>query len=142
MNANIKPNCQDPAIDPDIFFAPMGDTEFADAAHRRLWQYQTAEALEICATCPVIQECLTYSYQTPESANVGIYGGLTPVERLNLINLTPNTYITVRMEQLERFYNPARTIATNRGVPFPDVHAPKIRELSWVEQKESVSQLP
>lgn len=37
---------------------------------------------EICAVCPVIEDCLTYALQTRQAD--GVWGGLTPRERINL----------------------------------------------------------
>jgi len=138
MNVETRPNCQDLAVDPDIFFAPIGESEFHDPGYRKLWQSQTAEALEVCSTCPVIQQCLNFSYENIYSMNIGIYGGLTPPERMKLVGVVSNTYITVRMEQLEHFYNPARKIATERGVKLPQLDAPNLGDLSWVEPQKSL----
>ncbi len=40
---------------------------------------EEAEALALCATCPVRTECLQYALRNSE--NHGIWGGTTPEER-------------------------------------------------------------
>ena len=41
--------------------------------------WEPDEAREICARCPVIDECLTFAYATGE--RYGVWGGQTPAER-------------------------------------------------------------
>lgn len=41
-----------------------------------------AEAKMICRACPVIDDCLEYAMQTKQPA--GVWGGLTPAERIRL----------------------------------------------------------
>lgn len=41
------------------------------------------EARTICAQCPVITECLTYALT--DQISHGMFGGLTPTERLRLV---------------------------------------------------------
>lgn len=41
-----------------------------------------ARATAICASCPVVDECLSYAMETRQSD--GIWGGLTPAERVRL----------------------------------------------------------
>lgn len=60
--------------DPDLFFPVAMGT----VASR-----QIAEAQQICAGCPVKQQCLDFAMQTRESA--GIWGGTTPEDRLRVL---------------------------------------------------------
>ena len=57
--------------DPDLFFPVAVGT----AASR-----QVAQALRICAGCPVRQQCLDFAMRTREP--VGIWGGTTPEQRI------------------------------------------------------------
>jgi len=41
----------------------------------------TRQAIAICLECPVIEECLTYALEMPTPWH-GIYGGLTPSQRI------------------------------------------------------------
>jgi WhiB family redox-sensing transcriptional regulator len=61
--------------DPETFFPPMGGT--------------TRWAKAVCADCPVVAECLAYAqaYESQpwvHSRSGGVYGGLTPDERLRI----------------------------------------------------------
>jgi WhiB family redox-sensing transcriptional regulator len=44
---------------------------------------QAGPAKEICATCPVREECLEFALETRPAD--GVWGGLTPIERHRLI---------------------------------------------------------
>ena len=61
-----RARCAD--IDPEIFFPPHDDP--------------ATEARQICARCPVRDECLAYALDADE--RYGIWGGLDPDERRNL----------------------------------------------------------
>ena len=54
--------------DPEVFFPSHGDPAI--------------EARQICARCPVRDDCLAYALDADES--YGIWGGLDPDERRNL----------------------------------------------------------
>jgi hypothetical protein len=139
MNIDSKPACADPAIEPSMFFPPLGENDFYDASYKRLWHHQIAEALEVCSTCPVIEECFRYSISNVNSATIGVYGGLTPPERLKLVGNTRTVYANIPVSQMEKLYAPAREIAYRRGVTpprFTDV--PQIGELNWVEESKEL----
>ncbi len=58
------------------------DTEMfyrADGVTRPVRMARERAAKEICATCPVISDCLDWALRTAEPA--GIWGGMTPEER-------------------------------------------------------------
>jgi hypothetical protein len=59
-------NCADPAVPVRAFFPGRGDRALLDAARA------------ICEDCPVRERCLEYALETN---SVGIWGGLTEVER-------------------------------------------------------------
>ena len=59
--------------DPDLFF-PIGTT--GDAVP------QIAAAKSICATCPVMEECLDFALSSRQ--DYGVWGGLTEDERRSL----------------------------------------------------------
>lgn len=67
--------------DPELWFAATGQNQW------------TREAKRICATCPVISECLEYAL--PLQFLFGVWGGLTADERARLrrkrgiVNQTP-----------------------------------------------------
>ncbi len=65
----------------EMFFHPDGE-------RGRLRYTRESEAKAVCATCPVLAECRSYSLAVPEL--YGIWGGLGEEERANLIrkNLT------------------------------------------------------
>lgn len=52
---------------------------FAEPVKRKLRRERDAKAKELCATCPVIKECLAHALRVPET--FGIWGGTTPEER-------------------------------------------------------------
>ncbi len=56
--------------DPELFF-PEGESE--------RYQRQIDAALEVCATCPVIDECLSYALEADQ--RTGIWGGTTAEQR-------------------------------------------------------------
>lgn len=54
--------------DPEIFFSEL-DGQFTDA-------------VRVCDTCPVTSQCLNYAIDNGEKH--GVFGGLTPAQRLQL----------------------------------------------------------
>ena len=58
------------STDPELFF-PMPQGALAER--------QTSAALQVCARCPVRQQCLEFAMRTAETN--GIWGGTTPEER-------------------------------------------------------------
>jgi WhiB family redox-sensing transcriptional regulator len=58
-------------VDPELWFPEKGHHDIARAAKR------------ICATCPVIDDCLSYAFRI--GADAGIWGGLTAEERRVLL---------------------------------------------------------
>lgn len=60
-------------ISPDFFFP---DDEATNA-------HTYTAARTVCARCPVIRECLQYALT--EEINHGMFGGLTPTQRLRLL---------------------------------------------------------
>lgn len=69
--------------DPDLFFP-----EAMNATNT------IAMAKSICAQCPVQVECLTFALKTKETE--GIWGGMTPKERFQLLRKTKGTELTTR----------------------------------------------
>ena len=63
--------CRD--TDPDLFF-PVGTTGQA--------LVQIERAKEVCAECPVHDECLQYALDTNQDS--GIWGGMSEEERRNI----------------------------------------------------------
>ena len=63
--------CRD--VDPELFF-PVGTTGDALA--------QMAVAKEICAGCPVVEECLIFAVTTNQE--YGVWGGLDEEERRDI----------------------------------------------------------
>jgi len=61
------------SADPDLFF-PIASGPAA--------MKQITKAQQICARCPVRQECLEWAMRTPETH--GIWGGTTPEERMRV----------------------------------------------------------
>jgi WhiB family transcriptional regulator, redox-sensing transcriptional regulator len=57
----------------DINWFPTRGT----AGHR-----QTAEAVAVCAQCSVRQQCLAFALELDAGNPVGVYGGLSPTQRL------------------------------------------------------------
>lgn len=56
--------------DPELFF-PEGESE--------RYQRQIDAALEVCAICPVVDECLSYALEADQ--RTGIWGGTTAEQR-------------------------------------------------------------
>lgn len=57
---------------------------FFPEGHRHLSKEELeAEAQEVCATCPVTGECLTYALET--RSRCGVFGGLTAAQRRPLL---------------------------------------------------------
>lgn len=63
-------------LDPDIFFPRTGDISGIDYAR------------QICAGCPVVQECLDAAMEaehgTGKDSRAGVFGGLSSSQRYNL----------------------------------------------------------
>ena len=70
-------------MDSEAFFHPPNER-----ARRRRIRIQAAKA--ICATCPVIQQCLDHALQTGEQ--YGVWGGLSEGERADLLGLRSLRY--------------------------------------------------
>ncbi|MCO6009034.1 WhiB family transcriptional regulator [Actinoallomurus purpureus] len=60
--------CQ--GVDPELFFPVSASGPALD---------QVAEAKQVCASCPVVSDCLAWALRAGESA--GVWGGTTPDER-------------------------------------------------------------
>jgi WhiB family redox-sensing transcriptional regulator len=69
--------------DPDLFYP--------EAMHSTT---TIATAKSICAKCPVQVECLTFALKTKETE--GIWGGLTPKERFQLLKKTKGVELSTR----------------------------------------------
>ena len=67
-----------PSIPPCMISDP--EAWFPNQAQSASREIKNAKAL--CRTCPVQRECLTYALANPDLQ--GIWGGLTPKERLQL----------------------------------------------------------
>lgn len=65
--------CTGPDMDAETWFPVV---------HTPGWQEQLTRAKEICARCPVRQECLEYALDTGQRA--GVWGGLSEKERQEL----------------------------------------------------------
>ncbi|MER5213665.1 WhiB family transcriptional regulator [Streptomyces sp. NPDC002838] len=50
-----------------------------------------AQAKQVCAGCPVREECLDEGLRAEDGSRYGIYGGLTPDERAELAKDPPRT---------------------------------------------------
>lgn len=59
--------------DPELFF-PEGESE--------RYQRQIDAALEVCGSCPVVDECLSYALEADQ--RTGIWGGTTAEQRRRL----------------------------------------------------------
>lgn len=60
--------CDNPWIDPNIFFSPN----------------TIREAKDICSTCPLIAKCAAYALDPEENIVDGVYGGLSEQDRKEL----------------------------------------------------------
>lgn len=69
-------NCQDPAVDPELFFAPTSEGEFDD----QNWGEQELRAQFVCIGCEFQPECLTLGMDEED----GVWGGHTQAERAKL----------------------------------------------------------
>lgn len=63
-------------IDPDIFVHPDGERGAARRRRERM-------AKQICAGCPVLQQCVQYSIAAAEP--FGTWGGITENERFSIL---------------------------------------------------------
>ncbi len=61
---------------PERFFAPAGERPSARARRE-------AAAKQVCAGCPVRQECLDWALRTREP--YGVWGGTSPEERAGML---------------------------------------------------------
>lgn len=68
----------------DLFFPPdPHDDDDKDGPRRRETRRMYRQAIRICNSCPVKQECLDYALDFPEP--FGIWGGLTRPERATIL---------------------------------------------------------
>ena len=63
--------------DPDLHFP---------VAHTQGWKTQTRQAKQVCAGCPVIEQCLKWALETEQSA--GVWGGLSEQERKQMLRMS------------------------------------------------------
>ncbi|MEV4093836.1 WhiB family transcriptional regulator [Streptosporangium saharense] len=68
------------ADDPEIFFPKVSAMRGARGAETRAY----AAAQQVCARCPVQQECRAYALDRDEQ--YGMWGGMTPGQRRRLLN--------------------------------------------------------
>jgi WhiB family redox-sensing transcriptional regulator len=61
--------CAEPYVDQDLWF---------DVVPSAIQQ-----AIDICKTCPIAEQCLKYALT--ENIQLGIWGGLTEIERQNIL---------------------------------------------------------
>lgn len=54
-------------------------------AHTQGWKKQTRQAKQVCAGCPVIEECLKWALETGQTA--GVWGGLSEQERRQMLRV-------------------------------------------------------
>ncbi|MFF5980887.1 WhiB family transcriptional regulator [Streptomyces olindensis] len=57
------------------------------------------EAKQVCARCPVRGECLTEGLRAEDASRYGIYGGLTPEERTELVDAQARLLAEVRGQE-------------------------------------------
>jgi WhiB family redox-sensing transcriptional regulator len=69
------------------------DLFFSDAARN------IHEAKQICRRCPVREECLDEGLRAEDGSRYGIYGGLTPDERAELIGEAQRTAAEARGQE-------------------------------------------
>jgi WhiB family transcriptional regulator, redox-sensing transcriptional regulator len=70
-------------VDPELFFLGANDARWA-----------TIEAKKICATCPIIYECLQEALASNEE--YGIWGGTTPSERKAIVKKAKNLGVVIK----------------------------------------------
>lgn len=79
MTAPVLP-CRDPRRDPDDWFASLDVDRGRPSA--------AATAIKLCRGCPIQRDCLevamTAEGGTPVSNRFGIFGGMSPAQRLGL----------------------------------------------------------
>lgn len=63
--------------DTELFFPPSDENEYRDES--RAAKVAAAPAKAICATCPVISDCLNWAVESEQ--RFGIFGGTTTRER-------------------------------------------------------------
>lgn len=72
--------CQD--FEENLWLADAGDGTRGRSPHSTFVRSQHARAKAICATCPVIEECLGFALSVPAEVDKhGVLGGLNPAER-------------------------------------------------------------
>ena len=71
-NTNWRADAACAGLDPEIWFPDHVTVEGVE---------RTAEAKQVCATCPVCTDCLEYALAAHEP--YGIWGGMTKQERRN-----------------------------------------------------------
>jgi WhiB family redox-sensing transcriptional regulator len=69
--------------DPNLWHAAEDAGKSSIAGQRKAH----AEALAVCDSCPVVDDCLQYALAQPERH--GVWGGLVPAERRRLLRPRP-----------------------------------------------------
>lgn len=77
-------------IDPDLWFPEFGPGLITDAKAQAMAE-QVLYATELCGTCPRVVECLAEGMEE-ENLSYGIWGGLLPAERLELLGRVRSDY--------------------------------------------------
>jgi len=133
LQSGMKPACDDEAYHPDQWFpdAPeRGGVIDKQEAKRQI--LNGVEALEVCATCPIKQACLDFSFLSPDTINYGIYGGTLAYERrLAVGNKHTTTHGYVHQRKI-------RQRAAKRGVKIPAI-GKRERGTTWLTEQPELN---
>ena len=72
-----------------LFFQINPNTPDQDLRGARKTEAAEA-AIDMCRKCPVLKQCLEYALRHPESAEYGVWGGVTVAQRRRILRLGEN----------------------------------------------------
>ena len=133
LKPDAKPACDDEAYHPDQWF-PDGPERghVVDKQEEKRQLLNAVEALEVCATCPIKQACLDFSFSSPDTINYGIYGGTLAYERrLAVGNKHTSTHGYI-------FQRRIRKLAASRGVRIPAI-GKRERGATWLSEQPELN---
>ena len=133
LKPDAKPSCADPAYDPEAWFPdPPERKTKQDMEEAKRQVYNAVEALEVCAACPIKQQCLDLGFSSTDVINYGIYGGTLPYERRLAVGAAPHATMGYAYQRR------IRKLAASRGVRIPAM-GKRERGATWLSEQPEIN---
>jgi len=120
-------HCADPIYPPDMWF-PEPERGAGNGEGNRLMVLRAVEALEICASCPLMAngKCLEYAMSDTTTIDFGIFAGTLSIERRGA------TGSSLESDGI-RWQHMIRSEADKRGIVKPNIPKRERPKSSYLE---------